>query len=373
MLGSLNLRPAVRRSPLSLAITLALLIALAVFLVVTVRATYTGHRFRDFGIFYAAGRAVLHGESPYPQATADVLRHQNQFVYPAFSAVVMAPLALLPLHLAAAVLMCCSFAGLIGALWLCGVRDWRCGAVCLLSVAVAQGIVLGAITPLLALALAVAWRWRDRPWVAASALACAIVAKLLVAPLLVWLLITRRFAAAALTLALSAAIGLGFWAVIGFRGLTGYPQLLAMLSRVEQTRGYSTVALAAQLGLGTTAGRALEVSAAVALVAAAVALRRRPGADARIFGLLSVACLMTTPIVWLNYLTLLVPALAIVRPRLSAAWLTLLVVWLFAAPNAAVPAWKIVAWHGDLLILALLLAGARLPLARPRRMPVTAG
>ncbi|HUZ84240.1 MAG TPA: glycosyltransferase 87 family protein [Gaiellales bacterium] len=357
MLGTVVLRSAARRSPVSVLVTVILLVAPVALAFDVVRATYGAHHFADFGIFYDAGRAVLHGRSPYPEATVRALRHQNQFVYPAFSAVVLAPLALLPLELAATILLGCSLLALLASLWLCGVRDWRCAAAALLSLAVAQGIVLGTITPLLVLAVAAAWRWRERPWVVAAALAGAIVAKVFLAPLLVWLLLTRRYAAAARTVLLSAVIGLGSWAVIGFAGLSGYPHLLSVLSRVEQTHGYSTVALCLRLGLGAAAGRAAAVALAAVLVLAAARLRGRTDGDARVLGLVMLACLAISPIVWLNYLMLVIPPLAVLRPRLSPAWLTLIAVWLFANGNSVAPAWKVIAWHLDLTALALVFAG----------------
>lgn len=352
--------PAGRR-PASLALAALLVLATAGLAVDVVHAAFHAHRFGDFGIFYDASRAVVHGRSPYPHATVHALRHQNRFVYPPFAALVLAPLAALPLTAAGAAMLGLSAAALVAALRLSGLRDWRCGAVALLSIAVAQGLVLGTITPLLTLALAIAWRWRNRPWVVAGAIACAVAAKVFLAPLVLWLLLTRRFRAAVLATALSVALIIVPWALIGFAGLSGYPRLLSVLSQVEQTHGYSVVALCLHLGATVGAARAVSCAVGLALALAAVATRRRPHGDAGTFGLSILLCLALSPVVWLNYLTLMLPALAALRPRLSPLWLCLLAVWLFAGGNSVIETWKVVLWQVDVAVLFAAFAGVRWP------------
>ena len=62
---------------------------------------------------------------------------------------------------------------------------------------VVHGLFYGNITILLVLLVALAWRYRDRARIAGLALGAAIAAKLFVWPLVVWLLLTRRYRAAA--------------------------------------------------------------------------------------------------------------------------------------------------------------------------------
>jgi hypothetical protein len=358
------MRTAAGRRPASLALAAVLLLAPLGLAVDVVHTAFNAHRFGDFGIFYDAARDVVHGRSPYPAATVHALRHQNQFVYPPFAALVLVPLAVLPLHLAGGLMLLVSTVALVAALWLSGVRDRRCGAVALLSIAVAQGLVLGTITPLLTLALAAAWRWRDRPWVVAVALACAIAAKVFLAPVVLWLLLTRRFRAAVLSTGLSAALIVGSWVVIGFRDMAGYPHLLAVLSQVEETHGYSVVALCLHLGLAAGAARVVACGVGAALAVVAFAVRRGARADAGVFGLAILICLALSPVVWLNYLTLVLPALAALRPRLSPLWLCLLAVWFFAGGNAVIDTWRVVLWQVDVAVLALAFAGMRMPALR---------
>ena len=85
---------------------------------------------------------------------------------------------------------------LMGALWLVGLRQGRCYLLCLASYPVVDSLIVGQLSGLIALSVAVAWRFRERAVVAGVAAAVAIVLKLLAWPLLVWLLVTRRFKAA---------------------------------------------------------------------------------------------------------------------------------------------------------------------------------
>ena len=126
---------------------------------------------------------------------------------------------------------------------LVGVRDWRCYALAFCSLATLQSVVMGTFTPLLLVGAALAWRYRDRRYVAASALAALIVVKLFLAPLVVWLWVTGRRAAAVPAVAIAAATTAIAWAVIGFHGFTSYPHLLSAVSQIEQHKGFSLTAL----------------------------------------------------------------------------------------------------------------------------------
>ena len=300
--------------------------------------TFGLHGYGDLRVFRSAGQAVLDGRSPYPPATARVLRKQDNFVYPAPAAIAMTPLAPMPLPLAAVVFMVASAAALVAALWIAGLRNWRLGALALSSVAVLQGLGLGTVTAFLVLACAVAWRYRDRRWVAAAAVAGAIVLKLYLAPLLVWLAITGRRGTALRAALLACAIAATGWALIGFDGLTGYPTLLRALARVEGDEGFSVATLAQSLGASSSIARAVAGGLAVALLAAAWRVRDRPdrGQEAA-FSLVVVACLVASPIVWTDYQMLLLVPLVLLCPRPSLLWAVLPATWIYGAHNGVVP------------------------------------
>jgi hypothetical protein len=296
----------------------------------------------DFHIFWDASRQVLHGRSPYPspaavaQVTDPAAGHF--FVYPPLLAFALAPLAALPFGAAAAIYTVLLIGAMTLTLRLLRVTDWRCYAIAFASLPVLSSLRLGAISPLLALAAAVAWRWRDRWLVVGAAVGGAVVAKLFLWPLVVWLLVTRRFRAAAVATAGAAAATLVTWAIVGFAGLREYPDLLRTLSRVESDWGFSVAALGNRLHLPCLAIAACVVAGLLVTAYTGPADDR----DARLFGAAIAVALLLTPILWLHYFTLALVPLALARPRLSAAWLLPLGFWVTPWTEPAhLPAWGI--------------------------------
>ena len=80
------------------------------------------------------------------------------------------------------------------------VRDIRCYAAALLWVPAISGVLLSNLSIPLAFALAVMWRYRDAVWPSAIALGLSVSAKLLLWPMFVWTLATRRLRTFALAL-----------------------------------------------------------------------------------------------------------------------------------------------------------------------------
>jgi alpha-1,2-mannosyltransferase len=304
----------------------------------------------DFHIFWSASHRVLHGHSPYPSpaavaaATSPAIHHQF-FVYPPLLAVLLLPLAALPFPAAAAINTILVLACVLGALRLLRVADWRCYSVALVSIPVLSSIRLGAISPFLTLATAVAWRYRDRWAIVGSAVGAAVVAKLFVWPLVVWLLLTRRFKAAAAATVGAGAITLAVWAAIGLRGLGDYPSLLRNLTRIESTWGFSLVALADRVGLPDprTSWVAFGVPLAALLLGASYLRAPRGGLDGRLFVATVGLALLLTPILWLHYLTLLLVPIALRRATFGPEWLLLLCFWIspFQQPGTFA-AWRLV-------------------------------
>ena len=308
--------------------------------------------FFDFQVFWAAGRDVLAGNSPYPPVDAAVLSTEQNFVYPAAAAYLMAPLSILPLNVAGAIFTAFAVGAVPLALRLLGVRDWRCYGAALLSAPVIHGAIVGAISALLALALAAAWRWRDRRAVVVPLVALLVVSKVFLWPLGLWLLVTGRVRSAFAAAGLSLAAVLAGWAALGFAGLADYPRLLSLLSELLQGEGYSPVALALSLGAPESAAKLLAYAAGAAAVAACVALGRRPRSEQADLATLCAAlaaALLLSPIVWSHYLTVLFVPIAVVRPRLSGLWLVPLVLWFTPAQSDGV-AWRVAVGFAVMLI-----------------------
>jgi alpha-1,2-mannosyltransferase len=304
----------------------------------------------DFHQFWQGGRDVLHGVSPYPTdsqlARADDsldphgIQGAFRFPYPAGAAVALVPFGALPFGAAAAILTVLLILATVAALRILEVRDWRCYGVVFAWVTTLGAIRLGTFTPLLVLALALVWRYRDRPAVAGPALAAAIILKVFLWPMIVWFVLTRRFAAAAWSVALAAGVTLASWAVLGFEGLSSYPELLRKLADIVATRGYSLDALAAAAGIDD-GGAALRLVIAGLVLGATAVVARRPGGEAGSFALAIAAAIVATPIVWLHYFMLLLLPIALARPRLSMLWLVPLLYWATPFQETGGDLWRI--------------------------------
>jgi hypothetical protein len=252
----------------------------------------------------------------------------------------MAPFSLLPFTVAAALYALLVVGAVLLTLWVLGVRDRRCYALALLPASVLSVVGSGALSAFLALGLAIVWRFRDRLRVVVPVAALVVIAKLLLWPLLVWFLATRRWAAAVGTAFVGTALTGAAWAAIGFAGIADYRHLASRIIRLEQTDGYSLVALGHALGLGVGAARAAAALTGAALLIAIVVIARRPSEDRRSFVLAIAAALAFSPVIWLHYFALLLVPIALARPRFTSLWLLPLAFWLCPAHSDGV-LWRI--------------------------------
>jgi alpha-1,2-mannosyltransferase len=291
----------------------------------------------DFAIFRHAGHAVLHGHSPYVHPTLKLLASNDRFVYPTPFALPFIPFAMVPEHAAAVVFLFLSVAAVLGSVLLLGVRDWRCYGASLLGLPVFGALGVGSIGPFLLLLCAVGWRFRNRT-VAGVPLALAAAAKLFLWPVLVWLLVTRRFRAFAAALATIAAT-LALWAVIDADGMRRYPETVRLLNEVQRWKSYSVQSLFISLDVPALTSELLAWAAAVAAVGALVLLRRR--GDEVTFAAAVVAALIATPILWNHYLVLLLAPIALARPQFAPLWLLPVVLWVTPHPESVGVVWRI--------------------------------
>lgn len=302
----------------------------AVLMVVGYHASWPlGFDFR--GTLWEPARALLDGVPIYPPPTVDAIVVGNPTVYPPAFIVAAVPLALLPVGVASWLWFCALAGCVLAAMWILGVRDWRCHVLAVTSPVVVHGLFYGNLTIVLVLLVALAWRYRDRAWIAGVALGAAVAAKLFVWPLVVWLLLTRRFRAAAWAIGSAAALVLGAWALIGFQGFRDYPRLLRAVQDVYATRSVSLSTVSAALGMPHSAAVAVAALAGLVCIGAGVWLARRSDGDRRAFAVLVAACVLASPIVWPNYAALLFVPIAVTWPRLAPAWFFGYAVWLASA------------------------------------------
>jgi Glycosyltransferase family 87 len=280
--------------------------------------------------FRPAAEAVLAGESPYPPATVEVMAKRDAYVYLPLAAIALTPFALLPPLVADLLAMALVLAIGAAALWILGVRDWRCYGLTLAMPPAFHAVQTANLTLPLLLGLAAVWALRSRTVAPGVVLALTLASKLFLWPILVWWLATRRFRTALVAIGATAALVVGSWSVISFAGMREYPELLRVLTDTLGTDSYTVFALASDLGLAELPARLLGLIVASGVLAGSVVLGRR-GDDARSFALAVLASLLFSPIVWLHYFALLLVPIAIVHRRLSYLWVLPLVLWACAA------------------------------------------
>lgn len=286
----------------------------------------------DFrGTLWEPARALLDGTPIYPEPTRDAVVLGNPAVYPPVFFLATVPLALIPVGVASWLWFCLLGVAVFMSIWILGVRDWRCHVLALTSPVVVHGLFYGNLTILLMLPVAVAWRYRDRARIAGIALGFAVAAKLFIWPLVVWLLLTRRFAAALWAVGSAAVLVFGAWALIGFDGLSDYPTLLRVVQDVYAVRSISFSTVAGGLGASVSLAVALSAVGGIACLVVAALLVRRSDGDRRAFAVVVAACVIASPIVWPNYAALLFVPIAIAWPRLAPAWFFGYVTWLLGA------------------------------------------
>lgn len=270
--------------------------------------------------FLGAAHAIVNGRTPFPTGTT--LGHLPYY-YPPLTAVLSVPFLSVPTIVAAWAWTVVLVASIPLALWLLGVRDWRClGAVLLWSPTFSALQTANLSLPLL-LAAALIWRYRDGSagWLSLGA---SIAAKLIFWPLLLWMFAIRRYRGCVYAIGAAFALVLIPWAIIDFRGLAGYPALSRIVARDNGPKSYSLGALLERsLGAG---GLAITVVVVVVLLAAMLVAGRRKNARLS-FALGLIVALIASPVVWLHYLVILAAVIAVYRPGFGPAWLAPLILW----------------------------------------------
>jgi hypothetical protein len=319
-------------------------------LVTTAFVLYVAVRGHAFAVDFhngewPAGVRLLHGLSPYfdPNSAAVLSAGAphpavTPMVYPALGALLCAAFALLPHTAADVAFTCLDVASVVVALHMLKVRDWRVYGVAFMWAPVVSGWQTANVTLLLVGGAAAMWRFRDRPALSGVILALLVSVKLILWPLALWLLATRRYVGLAWALGTGVLVNVLAWAAVGFGELPRYLAVLRSFERAGERRAYSVVGLALQMGASRTSATALGIG--LALPVAAICFRAgRKGRDRICFSLCIAVALLATPIIWLHYFALFLVPLAIARPRLSPVWV--LPVALLICPPTSPAIWQI--------------------------------
>jgi hypothetical protein len=260
----------------------------------------------DYDIFRKAGSAVVNGQSPW---------HVDGFIYPATAAVAFVPFGAIPFTVGGFAFATLIIGALIAALWMLGVRDWKCYAIVFLTTPGEMSVITGTLSGVCALLAAVIYRYRDGRARPAAALAVALATKLFLWPLGVWLIATRRGRTAAIAVVAMLAFLALTWVVMGTSSFASYRDSLTPARHLAEA-SYSPFALARALGASPALATVF-----VGVIGLGVLAASRLIADERItFTLAVLAALVLSPVVWIHYLVLLYVPIAIARPRLSPLW-----------------------------------------------------
>jgi hypothetical protein len=281
-----------------------------------------GSQLYDFGSFWASGRAALDGLNPYavyPQTfnpPGTDTYHPN--LNPPASLLLFAPLAWLDPGVTIKVqwwLGLSAYAGFVGFTLHRNPRPnaMLLGAWALALPAFWDGIRMGQVYVPMMIATAVAWHLmeRDRPLAAAIVIGCltALKPNLLVWPALLFIAGHRRMGlTAGLAFAVASLLPLLFFE-------TGvYAQWFEMLAGDLGGRsGY--FANATVMAIGVRAGSHM-LGLALALVVLAWSIRRLWGARLSVTETSAIAlgvAVLVSPVAWMHYLLLLLPALLRMR------------------------------------------------------------
>jgi alpha-1,2-mannosyltransferase len=298
----------------------------------------------DFSLgYYPAAHTLLSGGNVYA-ATSVQVRGSAAFVYPALSAVLLAPFGLFSLAVADHLYTLLCITLVPGTLWTLNVRDWRVYGVVMLWFPIVIGWQGENISVPLMFLVALAWRHRDRPLVAGLITAAAISMKPFIWPLGLWLLATRRWRAAAWALVSGVALNLLAWGIVGFNHISTYLHVANVDVTAFWRVGYGIPAIAHQLGWGRGVGEDLLLLVAAPISAALLhqgLIKRRPQTA---FVLAVALILVASPLVWNHYFVLLLVPLGIARPRFGPLWVVPVAMWLLP-PATTVDGWQLAfAW-----------------------------
>ncbi len=303
----------------------------------------------DLDVFLRAGAAAVRGLQVYPAPGTPAVYSGSSYVYPYFTLWPFMLLGALPAALGAAVFFAISACAVVAACLLAAESGtWR--AVLVLCTAFTiTGLQLGALSPLLFAGSVFLWRQRSRSGVFLLA-GPVVVSKLFLAPLLVWLLLARRFRALAWASA-STIVLLGIGFILGPIDAGEYLRILSQLGAHEARSGFGLIGGLMNAGFAMSVAQASALALTLALLLAAHLHHRRTRDERVLFCAGLAAALLLTPVLWSHYLVLLLAGLlAYDAPR---RWFVVLAIasWAIAPPHG-------VAGSGIIQVCALAAAVA---------------
>ncbi len=286
----------------------------------------------DLDVFLRAGYAVLHGQHVYPSPGSPAVYSGSSFVYPYFAVWPFVPLAAMPSGVSTMLFFIVCVCAVLAACFVAAKGDPWPATLTLGTAFTITGLQLGALSPLLFVGVVFLWRLRDRPLAFALLAAPVVASKLFLAPLLVWLLLARRYRAFAYASASTMAL-LALSFALGPIGPAQYLRLLSRLGNHEARSGFGLVGALMNAHLPPGAAQATALAVALCLFAAAYVHFRRTRDERVSFCVGIVASLVLTPVLWSHYLILLSATLLTLGARRRWFVVLALTSWAISPPH----------------------------------------
>ena len=244
----------------------------------------------DFRSVTPAIRGLAHGTDPY---VVEGLARGGHFLWTVLCGWLLAPLAWMPGGWLLAIAL--QIVGLVSALWLLEVRDWRAYALALAWPATVNSVQTANITILVAVFVAAGWRTRGSPFCGLW-LGLAVAVKLFAWPVLVWLAATRRWRA---LIAATTVQVIGLLATVPYISIVRFARYEREVDRVLS--GQAITLKAMLLDQGVWGAQAITLAVGLTIL----------WFGRRDLAWCVVSALVLSPIVWLHYFDLLLFPLAL--------------------------------------------------------------
>lgn len=339
---------------------MALLVLAVVGGAVVLSGVVSGTLGYDFLAYHQAAERVLAGERLY-DPTVEQTGGFGLFYYPPPFVLAILPFALLDPTAATWAWTGLSVAALLGGIALMPVSvtvRWLTILLAGLSWPVAYALKLGQVGPLLLLLFAIGWRRLDDPLALGGSAACGAIVKIQPGIVLAWAVLTRRWRAVAVGVAVLAGAAVVATLVTG--GLSVWTDYVALLRNVSDPistpHNFTPGAIAYQLGAPTGVAATVQLVSTVGVVAAVVIAALRAEAAASYLAAV-VASQLLSPVLWDHYaMLLLLPVAWLVERGQWWAVVIPLVSSVFTIGLTPAAAYPIVFW---LTLIALVWFGRR--------------
>jgi alpha-1,2-mannosyltransferase len=274
----------------------------------------------DYEAYAQAARRLLDGLRLYDPAV-DLAGGFAIYLYPPPFALAFIPFELLgdPFGLYAwtVVLIACT----VGAIALMPVMPtlrWLMLLLAAIDWPVAYSIKLGQVAPILLLLFVLGWRWLERPAGLGATIGAGALVKVQPALLAGWALLTGRWRAALIAVALAAGVSVVTLPLVGIAAWEDYVAVLRAVSApVETPHNFTPGAVLYQAGIDAGTASVIQwLVVASALVLVIVAARWRSASASYVVAV--VASQLISPLLWDHYAVILL---------LPAAWLAARGAW----------------------------------------------